>query len=219
MTFPMEAEATIKRRMLDICQNHARHVVDIVRELALLVDAVGEGKSKGAKQHYNNIQKLHEEANKLKATLIEEVAAVGSLLLSREDFLRLIFRMSEVADRGESFGYRLLGVADGKLKIDKGMLGKLSGLMELVLKEISKVRETLHSLSFDPEKAVDFARNVEEVERKIDTETRNLDMEILNSKMALANMLFMRDMVDRAESMADVGLDVVDLIRLIAIAA
>jgi uncharacterized protein Yka (UPF0111/DUF47 family) len=205
--------------MLDICQNHARQVVEIVRELALLVDSVAEGKSKAAKQHYTGIVKLQEEANKLKGTLLQEVASAGSLLVSREDFLRLIFRMGEMADRGESFAYRLMGVADGRLKVDKKMIMKLSGLMELVLKEVSKVRETLHSLSFDPEKAVDFAKNVEELERKIDTESRNLDLDVLNSRMSPPNLLFVRDLVDRAETMADVGLDVVDLIRLLAVTA
>lgn len=219
MTFPIEAEATIRRRMLDVCQNHARQVVDIVRELALLVDATAEGKWKAAKQHYNNITKLQEEANKVKSTLLEEVASAGSLLVSREDFLRLIFRMSELADRGESFAYRLVGLSEAKLKLEKGMLMKLSKLVELVLKEISKVRETMHSLNFDPEKAVDFAKNVEDLERKVDTESRNLDMEVLNSRMSPPSMLFMRDMIDRAETMADVGLDVVDLIRLLAITA
>jgi uncharacterized protein Yka (UPF0111/DUF47 family) len=77
----------------------------------------------------------------------------------------------------------------------------------------------LHSLSFDPEKAVDFAKNVEELERKIDTESRNLDLDVLNSRMSPPNLLFVRDLVDRAETMADVGLDVVDLIRLLAVTA
>lgn len=217
MTFPIETEATIRRRMLDICQSHARTVVDVTRELALMVDSLVDGKPKAAKQHYNSILGLMEESEKIKGTLIAEVASVGSLLISREDFLRLIFRMGDVAARAEAMGFKLMGVLDRKWKPEKRYIEKVSGLTSLVLKEISKVRETLHSLSFDPDKAVELSRGVEELERKMDTESRNLDIEILSSKLPLPTLLFLRDLVDRAERMADVGVDVVDLVRVLAL--
>lgn len=95
MTFPIETEANIKRRMLDLCQIHARNVVEITRQLVLLVDNVAEGKAKLAKENYQNILKAIEENEKNKATFVNEVASVGSLLISREDFLRLLFRLGE----------------------------------------------------------------------------------------------------------------------------
>ncbi len=87
------------------------------------------------------------------------------------------------------------------------------------MKEISKVRETLHSLSFDADKAVDIAKSVEELEREIDAESRNLDMELMASKMPIASVLFFRDLVDRAEKIADIGVDVVDHIRVLTLTA
>jgi uncharacterized protein Yka (UPF0111/DUF47 family) len=89
--------------------------------------------------------------------------------------------------------------------------------MSLLLKEISKVRETLHSLSFDPDKAMETAKLVEELERQIDAASRKMDFELLNSKIPLPTMLFLRDVVDRAERIADIGLDVVDHIRVLAL--
>jgi uncharacterized protein Yka (UPF0111/DUF47 family) len=91
--------------------------------------------------------------------------------------------------------------------------------MGSVLKEISKVRETLHSLSFDAEKAIETAKIVEDLERQIDVESRTLDMELMASKMPLQNLLFLRDLVDRAERIADIGVDVVDHIRVLALTA
>jgi uncharacterized protein Yka (UPF0111/DUF47 family) len=89
--------------------------------------------------------------------------------------------------------------------------------MSSVLKEISKVRETLHSLSFDAEKAVETAKAVEDLERQIDAESRQLDLDLISSKMPLQNLLFLRDLVDRAEKIADIGVDVVDHIRVLAL--
>jgi len=217
MTFPMETEANIKRRMLDLCQTHARNVVEITRQLALLVDNVAEGKAKLAKENYQNITKSIEENEKNKATFLVEVASVGSLLISREDFLRLLFRLGEIADYCEAMGGRLISAIELKWKLDPKKLQSVSELMGLLLKEISKVRETLHSLSFDADKAMETAKVVEELERQIDVESRKLDLQLLNSKIPLPTMLFLRDVVDRAEKIADIGLDVVDHIRVLAL--
>jgi uncharacterized protein Yka (UPF0111/DUF47 family) len=219
MTFPIETEANIRRRMLDLCQVHARNVVEITRQLALLLDNIHDNKPKLAKENYDTILKTIAENDKNKGTFLNEVASVGSLLLSREDFLRLLFRLGEVAEYCEAMGFRLMGIVDLKWKLDAKKLQAVSELMSSVLKEISKVRETLHSLSFDPDKAIDTARSVEELERQIDTESRKLDMDLLASKMPLQMLLFFRDLVERAEKIADIGVDVVDQIRVLALTA
>jgi len=200
-----------------LCQVHARNVVEITRQLVLLVDNVGEGKAKLAKENYQNILKTIGENEKNKATFVNEVASVGSLLISREDFLRLLFRLGEIADYCEAMGDRLIAVTELKWKLESQKLHKLSELMSLVLKEISKVRETLHSLSFDPDKAVETAKLVEELERQVDAASRKLDLELLSSKLPLPTMLFLRGVVDRAERIADIGVDVVDHIRVLAL--
>jgi uncharacterized protein Yka (UPF0111/DUF47 family) len=79
------------------------------------------------------------------------------------------------------------------------------------------MKETLHSLGFDPDKAVELARSVEELERKIDIDSRNLDFEIMSSKLSLQEVFLLRDIAERAERIADLGVEVVDLIRVIAL--
>jgi len=203
--------------MLDLCQTHARNVVEITRQLAVLIDNLCENKPKQAKENYGNMLKTLEENEKNKTTFLTEVASVGSLLVSREDFLRLLFRLGEVAEYCEAMAFRLMGVVDLKWKIDVKRLQEVSELMGSVLKEISKVRETLHSLSFDADKAVETAKAVEDLERQIDAQSRKLDLGLMAAKMPLQNILFFRDLVDRAETIADIGVDVVDHIRVLAL--
>jgi len=112
-----------------------------------------------------------------------------------------------------------MGIVDLKWKLDTKRLQSVSHLMSFVLKEISKVRETLHSLSFDAEKAIETARAVEELERQIDAESRKLDMDLISSRMSIQDLLFFRDLVERAEKIADIGVDVVDHIRVLALTA
>ena len=217
MTFPIQTEATIKRRILEVCQGQARTIVDIVRELVLMVDSVAERKPKATKTHYEAMLKLMADNDKLRTTLLEEVASVGSLLVSREDFLRLMFRMTRIADYAEALAFRLMGATERNWKLDKKYIQGLSEVLSLVLSEVTRMKETLHSLGFDPDKAVELARSVEELERKIDVDSRNLDFEILSAKLSLPEVFLLRDIVERAERIADLGVEVVDLIRVIAL--
>jgi len=217
LTFPLETEAAIRRRMYEICQNHARNVVEITRELALMIDGVAEGKQKGAKEHYRAMLKLLDESDKSKTNLLGEVASVGSLLISREDFMRLIFGVEEIADYAEGVGFRLVGILDRRWKVDKKYITKISALASLVLEEMTKLRETILSLSFNPSKALDLTRTVEEVERKIDASYRALDIEILDAKMPMQSILILRDIIQHLERMADLAVDVADLVRVLAI--
>ncbi len=217
MTFPIQTEATIKRRILEVCQGQARTIVDIVRELVLMVDSVAERKPKATKTHYEAMLKLIADNDKLRTTLLEEVASVGSLLASREDFLRLMFRMTKIADYAEALAFRLMGATERNWKLDKHYIQGLSEVLSLVLSEVTRMKETLHSLGFDPDKAVELARSVEELERKIDVDSRNLDFEILSGKLPLPEVFLLRDIVERAERIADLGVEVVDLIRVIAL--
>ena len=217
MTFPIQTEATIKRRILEVCQGQARTIVDIVRELVLMVDSVAERKPKATKTHYEAMLKLIADNDKLRTTLLEEVASVGSLLASREDFLRLMFRMTKIADYAEALAFRLMGATERNWKLDKKYIQGLSEVLSLVLSEVTRMKETLHSLGFDPDKAVELARSVEELERKIDVDSRNLDFEILSGKLSLPEVFLLRDIVERAERIADLGVEVVDIIRVIAL--
>ena len=66
MTFPLEAEATIRRRMLSICQDHARAVVEVVRELTLMIDNIADEKPRKAKEHYESMLKQLQSSRKIK---------------------------------------------------------------------------------------------------------------------------------------------------------
>jgi len=203
--------------MLNICNDHGRKVVDVTRELAGMLDSLIEGQQKEARVHYQKMLEMIEEADKLKTTLLREVASMGSLLISREDFLRLIFQVSEIADNAEGVGFRLNGIMTKKWKVDKKQMKAIASLMGLVLEEMVKIRETVMSLNLNPEKALVLSRSVEEVERKIDLQYRSLDLDVLDSKMPIQSMLILRDIVQHLEDMADIGLGVVDLVRVIAV--
>ncbi|MBS7626030.1 DUF47 family protein [Candidatus Bathyarchaeota archaeon] len=217
MTFPLETEATARRRILNICQDNARVLVEIVRKLVLMIDSLSTGDNDKIKDQYKEILAIREQSNKLKATLLGEVASLGSLLISREDFLRLTFRLAEITDTAEGVGFRLASAIERKISIDKKIMSEISRLASLILDEVTRMKETLMALTFNPGKAIEMASSVEEIERKIDSTYRTLDIDVLTSKGEVSKILVMKDVIERLESMADLTIDALDQIRVLAI--
>ncbi|MGQ9639109.1 MAG: DUF47 domain-containing protein [Candidatus Bathyarchaeia archaeon] len=217
LTFPLETEATARRRILNICQDNARILVEIVRKLVQMIDSLAAGDDGKVNDQYKEILAIREQSNKLKASLLGEVASLGSLLISREDFLRLTFRLAEITDTAEGVGFRLASVIERKVLIDKRLMSEISQLASLILEEVTKMKETLMALAFNPSKAIEMASSVEEIERKIDSTYRKLDVEVLTSKGDISKLLVMKDVIERLESMADLTIDALDQIRVLAI--
>jgi uncharacterized protein Yka (UPF0111/DUF47 family) len=217
VTYPLETEAAVRRRMLNMCQDHARIVVDIVRELTLLMESVSNRNGEEADKHSLEMGKLISESKQAKSRLLEEIASVGSLLISRESFLRLIFEVEKISDYAEAVAYRLMDLEKEKWKVDGKYMAELVEFMTMVLEQIIKVRETMLSLGFNPEKALELSKNVEQMEKSLDEKNRSLDLKILKSNLPVPAMLLMREILNHVEMISDIGMNVIDLIRLIAI--
>lgn len=217
VTYPLETEAAVRRRMLNMCQDHARIVVDIVRELTLLMESVSNRNGEEADKHSLEMGKLISESKQAKSKLLEEIASVGSLLISRESFLRLIFEVEKISDYAEAVAYRLMDLEKQKWKVNGKYMAELVEFMTMVLEQIIKVRETMMSLGFNPEKALELSKNVEQMEKSLDEKNRSLDMKILKSNLPIPAMLLMREILNHVEMISDIGMNVIDLIRLIAI--
>src|SRR3989442_1616583 len=176
-------------------------------------------KPKDCKDNYGNMVKVMDTFDGTKKKLLEEVASVGNLLGSRDDFIRLIFRIGEVADYAQGIGYRVSSIIDKSWKLDKRYTKRLAEIVTLVLEEMSKIRETMMSLGFNPTRAMELSIAVEDTEKKVDSAYRSLDLEALDEKMPLRTILIVRDIGAHMENMADLGVDIVDLIRVIALTA
>lgn len=219
VSFPLETEATARRRILNLCQDNARILVEIVRKLALMIDSIAEKQNEKARQQYKEMLGMMEQSGKMRSNLLEEVASLGLFLMNREDFLRLTFRISEITDTAEGVAFRFASTLEKKMPIDPKFMKGISRLSSLILEEVTKMRETLMSLTFNPSKALEMAATVEEIERKIDATYRMLDVEILTSKINIPTLLVLKDIVERLEKTADLIIDALDQIRVLAISS
>jgi len=212
----LENEATVKRRILSLCQDNSRNQVEIIRKLALMIDSITDKKTNEMKDHYKEMLNMIDESAKSKLNILDQIASLGPFLMNREDFLRLTFRLSEITDNIESVAFRLISSKEKKIQIDMKYMKGISLLSSLILDESTKMRETLMSLTFNPAKALEMASVVEDIERKIDNVQRKLEIDILTTKLNSSTLL-LKDIIEKLEKTADIIISVLDQIRVLAV--
>ena len=216
MVFPVETEERVKRRALSVCQDHLRNVMTTTRQVSQLIDSFVKDDKKSAQKLFAEIRKSEEEVDDARRTVSRELAEIGAILMSREDFLRFTNLTSEIADFCEGIAFRLLEIMERNWKVPSDIKKELVRLSEAVFETVSKLRETAMTLSYGSKKALGKAREVEAAERVVDDLYRELELKILNSKLEFPVMLLLRDVTQLLEDAADKAEDASDAARVLA---
>jgi len=218
MVFPVETEERVKRRALTICQDHLRKVVEITRKVPQLVDDFVKGSRASVRQLHTEIRKSEEEVDIARRGVAQELAEIGAILISREDFLRFTSLSSEIADFCEGIAFRLLEIIERGYKVPVDIKKGLAKLSDAMLESVLKLRETVMTLNYGSTKAAEKAREVEVAERVVDDLYRELEVKILSSQIEIPALLLLRDVLQLMEDVADKAEDSADAVRILAFA-
>ncbi len=216
MVFPVETEERVKRRALDVSRDHLRQVVDISRKISQLVSVFVKGDKKTAQELFADITKAQNDVDAARRAVSLELAEIGAILMSREDFLRFTNLTSEIADFCEGIAFRLLQIMERGWKVPESIMEDLIKLSDAVFDTVSKLRETVMTLNYGASKSLEKAREVEAAERIVDGLYRQLEVDIIDSKMELPPMFLLWDVVQLMEDAADKAEDASDAARILA---
>jgi predicted phosphate transport protein (TIGR00153 family) len=217
MVFPVETEERVKRKALDVSRDHLREVVDISRKISQLVSAFVNGDKNSAQQLFADIKKAQNGVDTARRNVSRELAEIGAILMSREDFLRFTNLTSDIADYCEGIAFRLLQIMERGWNVPKQIKEDLIKLSDAVFDTISKLRETVMTLSYGTAKALEKAREVEAAERVVDEIYRQLEVDIIDNKMDLPPMFLLWTVVQHLEDAADKAKDASDAARILAL--
>lgn len=217
MVFPVETEERVKRKALNVSSDHLREVVDISRKISQLVSVFVSGDKKMAQELFDEIKKAQNSVDSTRRIVSRELAEIGAILMSREDFLRFTNLTSEIADYCEGIAFRLLQIMDRGWKVPKDIKENLIKLSDAVFDTISKLRETVMTLNYGTNKALEKTREVDSAERVVDDIFRQLEVDIIASKMDLPPMLLLWTVVQHLEDAADKAKAASDAARILAL--
>jgi len=216
LVLPAETEQRVKRRALSVCQDHLRKVLDVTRKVPQIIDCFIKDDKEKAKQLFTEIRGGEDEVDKARRLVSQELAEIGAILLSREDFLRFTNLTSEIADFSEGMAFRIVEIMEHKWNVPMDIRKDLLKLSETVLEAVLKLRETAMVLSYGSTKAMEKAKDVEVVERAVDELYRELEIKLLNSKVGFPALILLRDVLQLLEDSADKAEDAADAARILS---
>ena len=216
MVFPVETEDRTMRNLLMLCQDNARLIVEAFRKILAITDALvkKEGTAAG---YTDDIQSIMKESSEIKATLINELHEIGGVLVNREDFFRLISSFGDIMDHINSVGQRLYEMEKRGWEVPESAAEQVIEVADLAFDSLIKLREAMMSLGFNSEKSIGFTREIDELERKVDTVHVKVEMDIIASDAPFPTIIMLKDTINQIEELVDTVRDAADLIRIIAL--
>lgn len=216
MVLPAETEERVKRRALDVCQDHLRKVLDSTRKVPQIIDSYIRNDREGARKLFGEIRAGEEEVDRARRLVSQELAEIGAILISREDFLRFTNLTSEIADFSEGIAFRLIELMEHNWNVSSELKKELLKLSEAVLDTVIRLRETMMVLSYGSAKTMEKAKDVEVAERVVDEIYRKLEIKLLSSKLDFPALILLRDVLQLLEDSADKAEDAADAVRILS---
>ena len=213
---PAETEERVKRRALNVCQENLRKVVELARKVPQMMEAFATGNKDTARQLLTAIKDGEEDVIKARRMVSQELAEIGAILISREDFLRFTNLTSEIADFSEGIAFYTMQIMEHSWNVPSDVKRDLVKLSEAVFDSVLKLRETMMVLTYGPSKTLEKAKDVEITERIVDDIYRALTIKVLNSKLDIPVLLLLRDTLQLLENSADKAEDAADAVRVLS---
>lgn len=206
----------MKRKALTACQDNLRKVLEVTRKTPQMVEAFAIGDKEAARRLFIEIKRGEEEVIKARQMVSQELAEIGAILISREDFLRFTNLTSEIADFSEGIAFYLVEIMEHNWSVPADVRRDLQKLADSVLDAVLKLRETMMVLNYGSAKTLEKAKDVETAERIVDDNYRALAIKILMSKIDLPALFIMRDVLQLLENSADKAEDAADAARVLS---
>jgi predicted phosphate transport protein (TIGR00153 family) len=216
LVLPAETERRVKRRALSVCRDHLRKVLDLTRKVPQMIDCFIEDDKEKARRLFDDIRSGEDEIDQARRLVSWELAEIGAILLSREDFLRFTNLTSEIADFCEGIAFRLLEVMEHDWDVPMDLRKSLLKLSEAVLEAVLRLRETVMVLSYGSTKAMEKAKDVEVAERVVDELYREIEVKLISTKLDFPALILLRDVIQLLEDAADKAEDAADAARILS---
>jgi uncharacterized protein Yka (UPF0111/DUF47 family) len=181
-----------------------------------MVEHFSKNDKESARQLFSEIRKGEEEVINSRRMVSQELAEIGAILISREDYLRFTNLSSEIADFSEGIAYYLIEIMEHNWNVPSDIKKDLLKLSEAVFDAVLKLRETMMVLNYGSAKTLEKAKDVEIAERIVDDLYRALAIKVLSSKLDLPVLLLLKDVLQLLENSADKAEDAADTARLLS---
>lgn len=209
-------ELQARRKTLSILQDETRRVLDAARELSETFPAIVSNDQQTLNACVEKIMKAEDDVENLRRMLTRELAELGPMVINREDVLRASYDIEEISSYISSAAFRLAGFKFKDFK-KTPMLKDLISVIDLAVEMVQRLNEVVRALTINPSIAIELTNSIQKIERQVDDQYRALTLKLLNELDSFKEVLVLKDIIERIESMADQCLKAADSITVIAL--
>lgn len=211
-----ELEVQAKRKALAVLHDEISRILNSARDLSTLFASIMKGDDKDVQVCLERMTNAEQVIENLRRKITQEVAEIGSLMVSREDVLRTAYIVDDIAGFITGIAFRLSNIRTSSLK--KGNFDDdLRDLIGMAVDAIFKLNEMARALSINPASVIELAQEVQKLERQIDAKYRAIIIKVLNELAVTKDILLLKDVVESIEGMVDKCQEASDSITILAL--
>ena len=193
-----------------------RRVLDATRVLLEEFNSLAKGDKDQVSAALERVRRAEEDVMTLRTALIRELSQVGTLLVNREDLLRAAFAVEDIFGYINGVAFKMSQLQKSSVK-NKKYRDSIMSLLGMLVDGISKLNESVRALSINPEQSIQMAAQVQQIERSVDSDYRELVATVMKTATNVKELITVKDLVQAIEDCADAMLDASDASTILAL--
>ncbi len=205
-----------KSKVLELADRQMILATDTVADLEKAIIAAAQGNKTEAESHIGHLSKIEHEIDELRRTIFEELTKDTMAPQDREDIMHLVKRLDEMADHVKD-GARSLDLIT-KTTINQVFWAPLVDISTKLVELTRILRKAIEALGTNPSEARRLAITIDKIEGEIDEKYQEIKELLLkhSDEMNAATVLFLRELAEEMEHVADSCDDTADYVRILA---
>jgi len=206
-----------KHKVLDIADKQMALAIDTVIELEKSINAALNGKKEEATASFEKLSVTEHEIDELRRTVFAELTRGSLPPKDREDIMHMVKRLDVMADHVKDAARAVILLLDSK--IEKEMWELFAETAKELVTCANTLSKAIEMLGTDPSKAMELAKQIDEIEGKVDENYLKEKALLLkhSKKMTAATTLIIKDLIEEMEHVADACDDTADYVRILTV--
>jgi len=203
-----------EKELLRLSERHLNKIISLADKLRALMKSFRTNDRKSMVDAFKEIFKLEREADDEKEKIITELSKGPFHPMDREDIMRLILTMDDIAANIKAASRKLLYLSPER--IPEQVKNDLTKMAEMIYDIVDRLREAHGALIEGSKDALKLADKVERMEEEIDDFRVEFIARVLEwgeKADCISCLLMLKEAIENLENAADKSEDVADIIR------
>jgi len=206
-----------KSKLFEMADRQMTLAIDTVIELEKSITAALNGKKEKAKASFNKLSIIEHEIDELRRMIFEELTRGSLRSKDREDIMHLVKRLDEMADHVKDASRAVILLLEAY--VPKEMWEQFVQTAKDLVECATTLRKAIENLGTNPEKAMELAKQIDEVEGKVDEKYLTSKAMLLqySKETDAATIMLLKDLIEEMEHVADACDDTADYVRILTV--